>query len=588
MTSKNATLLVVLLVSFAAVVTLIQNYPELYSGIMNTIGGTSAAACSSGTVPNPSEDQECGTYWQLVQNLAGSAQSPPAIQNFNDELIIVARGSDDALYAVEWNVTNSSIIKDWYKLAGSTSTSPKLVVSSNLYLFAQGKDGNIYNSTFQSPGSWSSFVNTGICNSNFGSAGPSSVIASDDVIYNASGTNPIYLNNCSTVLRARVFSDSDKNGVYDSGESYFQDPSASCADGIILNGLNVSWTGPSNGTALINKCDPHPLASASLQPGTYSVSVKVPLAWNVTSQNPVTAEITAGSYSDVSFGIDSTAIICETCYQNTICKCKLNITCTDGIWSAENKEDEPLNKTVTLEIPPKDFEFETEAAGKVEVKAICFAPNASVSTKVIDVNKGFLICPDDCPVKKYCSCTVNGCYDGNFTAVQGDKILTQKEVTSGSFKPNFMPMNLNDIDVDVTCFDPARIESQTISVYDTSPPTTTNPPPTTTHPGETTTTRMTTTTIFATTTTNAKPDCPFECCPIDDVTYSYKPCPSALQECQNRKCVSTSQGEDNTGLIIAIVILIVIIAAVVYFLFLRKRTTEGSMNYDDLKRKWRR
>lgn len=108
-------------------------------------------------------------------------------------------------------------------------------------------------------------------------------------------------------LLGRVFLDSNSNGQYDSGEAITQDPSANCeSSNFNLAGVNVSWTGPTNGKTVVNQCNPQPYYSVSLPAGTYSVSVNVPSGWRATTQNPITVTITAGNYTHIWFGIQQT------------------------------------------------------------------------------------------------------------------------------------------------------------------------------------------------------------------------------------------------------------------------------------------
>src|SRR3989304_1156651 len=157
-----------------------------------------AHACVSGNIPSPSPDVTCPTSWNAYQNLAGSTPSSPSIQNLGNTLIIAVRGANNFTYVKEWDVSTNSLAKDWYAgNNGKSPSSPKLILNSGtLYIYVQGMDGNVYYSAYQSPGAWSAWTNTGICNNNFGTTGPTSVTANDGNIYGASGNSPIYLNKC--------------------------------------------------------------------------------------------------------------------------------------------------------------------------------------------------------------------------------------------------------------------------------------------------------------------------------------------------------------------------------------------------------
>jgi len=155
-------------------------------------------SCSSGSIPTAQSNADCNS-WQTFQNLGGSTPSFSAIQSINNTLIIAVRGNDNKTYVKEWNISNNSLLKDWYVVNnGKTLVAPKLISnSSGVYIYVQGLDGNIYYSIYKTPGIWNAWTNTGICNSNFGTSGPSSIQADDGNVYGVSGNNPIYLDKCN-------------------------------------------------------------------------------------------------------------------------------------------------------------------------------------------------------------------------------------------------------------------------------------------------------------------------------------------------------------------------------------------------------
>ncbi len=86
----------------------------------------------------------------------------------------------------------------------------------------------------------------------------------------------------------RVCKDDSGNGVCDGGEIYIRDISlAPCTiTSSPQSGFSVNYSGPENGTALINECSPTSgfprYSKASLGAGTYSVSLIPPAGWVTT------------------------------------------------------------------------------------------------------------------------------------------------------------------------------------------------------------------------------------------------------------------------------------------------------------------
>ena len=206
------------------------------------------AACSSGSIPNPAPNQQCSGTLQAM-NQCGPTPSFAVIQNIGDTLIISAQGTDNQVWVEEWNITSQSFIKTWYIVNGygPTTSSQKLVINPQnlppgLYLYAQSIDGNIYYAVYQSPGSWSSWVNTGICNSNFGSSGPTSVQASDGNMYSVSGS-PITLYECLITTTTQTTNNNIIAGYYEFSTMNSSDgrTSAQLLSGIHANFVMRGW-----------------------------------------------------------------------------------------------------------------------------------------------------------------------------------------------------------------------------------------------------------------------------------------------------------------------------------------------------------
>ena len=100
----------------------------------------------------------------------------------------------------------------------------------------------------------------------------------------------------------RVFADVNGNDRYDSGENYIQDSSASCANGTKMSGVKIKFTGPIDGEAVINNCNPDPYYSINLPEGTYQISLQLPSGWETTNK-PETIAVEAGKSEALVLGI---------------------------------------------------------------------------------------------------------------------------------------------------------------------------------------------------------------------------------------------------------------------------------------------
>jgi hypothetical protein len=122
-------------------------------------------------IPDPAPDGGCSS-WAYLDSLGGIGKSEPVMQNWNGRYIIAVQGTDDWVWAKEWN--NGTLI-DWYKInGGMTSGKPKLVIENNsLQIYVTGKnDYIIYRSKYLSQGQWSAWENLGVPAGDFGKAGP--------------------------------------------------------------------------------------------------------------------------------------------------------------------------------------------------------------------------------------------------------------------------------------------------------------------------------------------------------------------------------------------------------------------------------
>jgi len=169
-------------------------------------------------------------------------------------------------------------------------------------------------------------------------------------------------------------------------------------------------------------------------------------------------------------------ISCAECYQETECKCEFEGTCDQGTWGAKNKDGTPLDEPVLQEVPPEEFKFTPNDTGKVDVKIVCTQPpkptgEPRINTTTVEVKLKFLDCPDECAVDDTCTCDVNGCNNGKFTATQGDTVLLRKSITTESFEADFTPLSTKEISADVTCVDPVKTDSKKIFVSGELPPT---------------------------------------------------------------------------------------------------------------------
>jgi hypothetical protein len=145
------------------------------------------------------------------------------------------------------------------------------------------------------------------------------------------------------------------------------------------------------------------------------------------------------------------------------------------MWAAKNSEGTPLSGDILQELPPKTFNFTPSSTGSVEVKLVCYSPIKSngelyINTTTLEVKKLFLDCPDECSIGEKCTCDVNGCRSGSFTAIQGDTVLARKSITTESFEADFTPASTKVIDVDVSCEDPVKIDSTSITISGEPPP----------------------------------------------------------------------------------------------------------------------
>jgi hypothetical protein len=168
-------------------------------------------------------------------------------------------------------------------------------------------------------------------------------------------------------------------------------------------------------------------------------------------------------------------IVCDDCYVETKCTCELQGTCDQGTWAAKNKEGTPLDASIIQELPPEDFAFTPNETGKVDVKVVCTQPpkptgDPRINTTTVEVKLKFLDCPSECDVDQDCTCNVNECKTGKFTATQGDSVLVRETIDTESFESTFVPLNTKEISAEVACVDPIKTDSKKIMISGAPPP----------------------------------------------------------------------------------------------------------------------
>lgn len=155
---------------------------------------------SPAAIPNPAANATCpaGQSFGNTTSIGGVANTPMVLENIADRLVIVGTGSDNVIYAKERR--SDGTFFDWYNVSFTSGTSPsqvKLVfVGPTLRLYLQGYDGWVYRNDYVSEGVWTGYVNTGVTNAGFGTAGPTAVATTSVGTFRTIGQNPINLENC--------------------------------------------------------------------------------------------------------------------------------------------------------------------------------------------------------------------------------------------------------------------------------------------------------------------------------------------------------------------------------------------------------
>lgn len=98
-------------------------------------------------------------------------------------------------------------------------------------------------------------------------------------------------------LLGRIVKDDNGDGVRGPAlEQLIKDPSGppNCADEFILGGASLSYSGPANGTILVNLCNPDPYYQKNLPVGEYTLTVNAPAGWTVVGANPISFALSGG------------------------------------------------------------------------------------------------------------------------------------------------------------------------------------------------------------------------------------------------------------------------------------------------------
>lgn len=126
------------------------------AGNLATSGDYTFTTSSTSGIPTPATNATCSGSWTNATSLGATAKTQPSLESLSDgTLIIVAQGTDNAVYANEWK-NGSSLTSGWYNVPtaatpGFMLESPALVKQgSDLWLFVKGTAGNtIYKSKYQ-------------------------------------------------------------------------------------------------------------------------------------------------------------------------------------------------------------------------------------------------------------------------------------------------------------------------------------------------------------------------------------------------------------------------------------------------------
>ena len=235
-----------------------------------------------------------------------------------------------------------------------------------------------------------------------------------------------------------------------------------------------SGTCSSTGTCVVTPTTTTTTTSSTTTTTTTSTTTTTIVGSTTTTIVGSTTTTIVGSTTTTSLA-GQFRVECGECFQSSECTCELKDNCNQGMWAAKNSEGTPLSGDILQELPPKTFNFTPSSTGSVEVKLVCYSPIKSngelyINTTTLEVKKLFLDCPDECSIGEKCTCDVNGCRSGSFTAIQGDAVLTRRSITTESFEADFTPASTKVIDVDVSCEDPVKIDSTSITISGEPPP----------------------------------------------------------------------------------------------------------------------
>jgi len=101
--------------------------------------------------------------WSYLANIGGIVKYSSSVMAANDKLIITGVGSDNGIWANEFNPANNQ--NGWYSLGGdgtlSTGTSMELDQNNKVVVMANGTDNLAWKRIYQSSGNWSNWENIG-------------------------------------------------------------------------------------------------------------------------------------------------------------------------------------------------------------------------------------------------------------------------------------------------------------------------------------------------------------------------------------------------------------------------------------------
>ena len=172
--------------------------------------------------------QDCQN-WVTIANIGGVIKYDPAVMAAGDRLVIVAAGSDNALWENEFIPATGQ--NDWFGLEGSIISGPSLAQGSDGKITASvmGSDNIVWNRTYQSSKNWTEWLKTN--STQLGALGPSQAILGNVPYRVIKGSNnTVEVDKCADV---RICSPGAVSGcqVCKADGSGWADDNSKCAAG---------------------------------------------------------------------------------------------------------------------------------------------------------------------------------------------------------------------------------------------------------------------------------------------------------------------------------------------------------------------